>query len=95
MVSKSDEARGMHKIITSKGKLPTSIGDFFHQQYLTDRVLHFIHFLAIATKEDLDAGNILDARQRVRSIANIHWDRGVVPRHMLAFQSLGRAALNR
>ncbi|CAJ1410728.1 unnamed protein product [Effrenium voratum] len=36
--------------------------------------------------EDLDAGNSLKARQMIRSVAQIHWDRGVVPRHMLTFQ---------
>lgn len=40
----------------------------------------------VAVADDLDAGEILKARQRIRGIANIHWDRGVVPRHMLAFQ---------
>ena len=46
------------------------------------------HRMEQSPKDDLDAGRILKAKQRMRGIAQIHWDRGVVPRHMLAFQLL-------
>mmetsp|Transcript_72395 Transcript_72395/g.169625 ORF Transcript_72395/g.169625 Transcript_72395/m.169625 type:complete len:763 (+) Transcript_72395:75-2363(+) len=38
------------------------------------------------TAEKLYAGEMLNARKRLRQVATIHWDRGVFPRHMLTFQ---------
>ena len=46
-----------------------------------------------ALQETLYAGEMLNARKRLRQVATIHWDRGVFPRHMLTFQSPGRLNL--
>lgn len=74
--------RNLHGIVGGYCEWSRLFRDPEHEVQHLAMLLGFL----IQVADDLDAGRILKAKQRMRGIAQIHWDRGVVPRHMLAFQ---------
>jgi len=58
---------------------------FRDSQHELSHMSILVSFL-LDTADKLHAGKVVEARKRLRQVAQIHWDRAVFPRHMLTFQ---------